>query len=83
MTGSEGSGQGLWTINVSHVRPLDAAVIEGGLDDGNMKAVGTGETCLLGSWYGVEGIVYPIHFTELSTNPSTFSAEPTLLRVTE
>ena len=83
MTGSEGSGQGLWTIGVSHVRPLDAAVIEGGLDDGNMKAVGTGETCLLGSWYGVEGIVYPIHFTELSTNPSTFSAEPTLLRVTE
>ena len=83
MTGSEGSGQGLWTIGVSHVRPLDAAVIEGGLDDGNMKAAGTGETCLLGSWYGVEGIVYPIHFTELSTNPSTFSAEPTLLRVTE
>ena len=83
MTGSEGSGQGLWTIGVSHVRPLDAAVIEGGLDDGNMKAAGTGETCLLGSWYGVEGIVYPIHFTELSTNPSTYSAEPTLLSVTE
>ena len=83
MTGSEGAGQGLWTINVSHVRPLDAAVIEGSLDDGNMKAAGKGETCLLGSWYGVEGIVYPIHFTELSTNPSTFSAEPTLLRVTE
>ena len=83
MTGSEGSGQGLWTIGVSHVRPLDATVIEGGLDDGNMKAVGTGETCLLGSWYGVEGIVYPIHFTELSTNPSTYSAEPTLLSVTE
>ena len=83
MTGSEGSGQGLWTINVSHVRPLDAAVIEGGLDDGNMKAAGTGETCLLGSWYGVEGIVYPIEFEELSTNPSTYSAEPTLLTVTQ
>ena len=85
MPGSEGSttANPKWIINVSDVRPRDAAVIQGDLDHKNMKAVGAGETCILGSWYGVEGIVYPIHFEKLSTSPATYSPEPTPLRVTQ
>ena len=83
MTGSEGAGQGLWTVNVSDVRPLDTSVITGTLASNDLKAAAAGQTFFLGSWFGIKGIVYPIDFRELTTNPSTFSAEPTPITVTE
>ena len=76
--GSEGitSSNPKWTIRVSDVRPLDTSVIG---EDFIAKNEGT--TFLVGNWYGVEGIIYPIHFEETGTRPRTYSSIPTPLTV--
>ncbi len=42
------------TVKVSDIKSEDTSVI-----DENLKAVGSGSVWLTGSWYGVEGYVYP------------------------
>ena len=48
------------TVKVTGIKPDDTDVI-----DENLKAVGLGWTWLTGSWYGIEGYVFPASNTYL------------------